>query len=201
MRPPVTHINLLQRTAAAHTVSWALAISLALTVIGTVVHGRQLRSQAQEAIRQRDDVAQQLKQLQSRLAIQSGEQAKSAAALALRKEADVLQPQAQVAQALIDVVRNAEGGRTDEFARPLAAMTGLNEPGLWLTALTVSAGGKRLELQGEASNGASVLRFARRANESLQPLTLRLDSLELQPAAAAAAASGAGIGAVSFHLH
>lgn len=201
MRPPVTHINLLQRTAAVHTVSWALAISLALTVIGTVVHGRQLRSQAQEAIRQRDDVAQQLKQLQSRLAIQSGEQAKSAAALALRKEADVLQPQAQVAQALIDAVRNAEGGRTDEFARPLAAMTGLNEPGLWLTALTVSAGGKGLELQGEASNGASVLRFARRANESLQPLTLRLDSLELQPAAAAAAASGAGTGAVSFHLH
>jgi len=201
VRPPITHINLLQRTAAVHTVSWALALSLALTVIGTVVHGSRLRSQSNEAIRQRDDVAQQLKQLQSRMAIQSGEQAKSVAALALRKEADVLQPQAQVAQALIDAVRNAEGGRTDEFARPLAAMTGLNEPGLWLTALTVSAGGKRLELQGEANNGASVLRFARRANESLQPLTMRLDSLELQPTAGAAAASGAGTGAVSFHLH
>ena len=29
-----------------------------------------------------------------------------------------------------------------------------NEPGLWLTALTVSAGGKRMELHGEARNGA-----------------------------------------------
>ena len=200
MRAPVTHINLLQRTAPAHTAAWTLAALLALTLVGTVVHGSQLRSQAQEAVRRRDDVAQQLKQVQARLAIQNGEQVKSDAALALRKEVDALQSRAQSAQALIDAVRNAEGGRTDEFARPLAAMTRLNEPGLWLTALTLSAGGKRLELQGEASNGASVLRFARRANESLQTLTLRLDSLEVQPAAGVAA-SGAGTGAVSFRLH
>jgi hypothetical protein len=200
MRASVTHINLLQRSAPVHTVAWALAALLFLTVIGSVVHGSQLRAQAQEAVGRRDDVAQQLKQVQARLAIQSGEQAKSATALALRKDVDALQPQAQAAQALIDAVRNAEGGRTDEFARPLTAMTGLSEPGLWLTALTVSAGGKRLELQGEARNGASVLRFARRANESLQPLTLHLDSLELQPATGGAA-SGAGSGAVSFRLY
>ena len=200
MSQPVTHINLLQRSAPAHTVAWALAALLLLTVIGSVVHGSQLRAQAQDAERRRDDVAQQLKQVQARLAMQSGEQAKSATALALRKEVDALQPQAQAAQALIDTVRNAEGGRTDEFARPLAAMTGLNEPGLWLTALTVSAGGKTLELQGEARNGASVLRFARRANESLQPLMLHMDSLDLQPAAGGAA-SGAAAGAVSFRLY
>jgi hypothetical protein len=45
-----------------------------------------------------------------------------------------------------------------------------------------------------------VLRFARRANESLRPLTMRLDSLEMQPAAAGAA-SAAGISAVSFRLY
>ena len=200
MRLSVTHINLLQRTAPAHTAAWALAALLALTIVGTVVHGSQLRSQAQEAMRRRDDVVQQLKQVQARLAIQNGEQVKSATTLALRKEVDAMQPQAQLAQALIDAVRHVEGGRTDEFARPLAAMTGLNEPGLWLTALTLSASGKRLELQGQASNGASVLRFARRANESLQSLTLHLDSLEVQPAAGAAT-SGAGTGAVSFRLY
>ncbi len=199
MRLPVTHINLLQRTAPAHTAAWTLAALLALTVVGTAVHGSKLRSQAREATSRRDDVAQQLKQVQARLAIQNGEQVKSAAAVALRKEVDALQPQAHLAQALIDAARHVEGGRTDEFARPLAAMTGLNEPGLWLTALTLSAGGKRLELQGQASNGASVLRFARRANESLQPLTLHLDSLEVQPASVAA--SGAGTGAVSFRLY
>jgi len=200
MRSPVTHINLLQRTAPAHTAAWALAALLALTVVGTVLYGSQLRSKSQEAMRRRDDVAQQLKQVQARLAIQNGEQVKSAATLALRKEVDALQPQAQLAQALIDAVRHSEGGRTDEFARPLTAMTGLNEPGLWLTALTLSAGGKRLELQGQASNGASVLRFARRANDSLESLTLHLDSLELQPAAGVAA-SGASTGAVSFRLY
>jgi len=200
VRPPVTHINLLQRTAPRHTAAWALAALLALSVVGTVVHGSRLRSQAQEAMHRRDDMAQQLKQVQARLAIQNGEQVKSATAVALRKEVDALQPQAQLAQALIDAVRNAEGGRTDEFARPLAAMTGLNEPGLWLTALTLSASGKRLELQGQASNGVSVLRYARRANESLQSLTLHLDSLELQPATGVAA-PGASNGMVSFRLY
>lgn len=200
MRVPVTHINLLQRTAPAHTAAWTLAALLALTVVGTAVHGSKLRSQAQEAMRQRDDVAQQLKLVQARLAVQNGEQVKSVTAVALRKEVDALQPQARLAQALIDAARHVEGGRTDEFARPLVAMTGLNEPGLWLTALTLSAGGKRMELQGQASNGASVLRYARRANESLQPLTLHLDTLELQPAAGVAA-SGAGAGVVSFRLY
>lgn len=200
MKAPVTHINLLQRTAPGHTAAWALAALLALTVVGTVVHGSRLRAQSQEAMHRRDDVAQQLKQVQARLAMQNGEQVKSATAVALRKEVDALQPQAQLAQALTDAVRNAEGGRTDEFARPLAAMTGLNEPGLWLTALTLSASGKRLELQGQAGNGASVLRYARRANESLQSLTLHLDSLELQPAAGVAA-PGAGNGLVSFRLY
>jgi hypothetical protein len=199
MKAPVTHINLLQRTAPAHTAAWTLAALLALTVVGTAVYGSKLRSQAREAMNRRDDVAQQLKQVQARLAIQNGEQVKSAATLSLRKEVDALQPQAQLAQTLIDAARNVEGGRTDVFARPLAAMTGLNEPGLWLTALTLSAGGKRLELQGQASNGASVLRYARRANESLQPLTLHLDTLELQPAAVVAG-SGAGAG-VSFRLY
>jgi len=200
MKTPVTHINLLQRSAPAHTVAWGLAALLAVTAIGGAFYGSQVRGQAQEAMRQRDDVAQQLKEVRARMAVQTGEQARSAQAIALRKELDALQPQAQAAQALIDAVRAAEGGRTDEFARALTAMTGLNEPGLWLTALTVSAGGKRLELQGEANNGASVLRYARRANDSLQPLALRLDSLELQPAVAGAA-SAAGTGAVSFHLY
>jgi hypothetical protein len=199
MTAPVTHINLLQRTAPAHAVGWALAASIALTVLGLGYYGGQLKAQAHEAMRQRDEVAQQLKQVQAQVAIQSGEQAKSAQAVALRSEVDALQPQGHVAQALIDAVRAAEGGRTDEFARALTAMTGLNEPGLWLTGLTLSAGGKRMELQGEASSGASVLRYARRANDSLQPLTLRLDSLELRPGTAAA--PGAGPATVSFRLH
>jgi hypothetical protein len=199
MRAPVTHINLLQRTAPAHTVAWALAGLLALTVIGMLYYGSQVLSVAREAAQRRDGVALQVKEVQARLAALTGEQAKNADALALRKEIDALQPQAQAAQALIDAIRT-EGGRTDEFTRALTAMTGLSEPGLWLTTLTVSAGGKRIELQGEARSGASVLRFARRANESLRPLTLRMDSLEMQPAVSGAA-QGTATGAVSFKLN
>ena len=50
-----------------------------------------------------------------------------------------------------------------------------------------------------ARNGTSVLRFSRRANESLQPLALRLGSLEMKPAAGGTA-SAPTAGAVTFHL-
>jgi Tfp pilus assembly protein PilN len=201
MRASVTHINLLQRTAPAHTAAWALVVLLTGTLVAMLYYGNHVRSIAQQAEQRRDDATLQLKQMQARMAAVTGEQAKNADAIAFRKEIDALQPQAQAAQALMDAVRT-DGGQTQEFARTLTAMTGVNEPGLWLTTLTVSAGGKKLELQGEARSGAAVLRFARRANESLQPLTLRLDSLEMQPAAAGAApGAGAVVGAVSFRLY
>src|SRR5204863_8405311 len=120
---------------------------------------------------------------QQRMAIQTGEQAKSAQAVALRKEIDALQPQSQIAQGLIEAVHSGNSGQPDQSAKAMATMTGLNQPGLWLTTLTISAGGKRLELQGAANSGSSVLRYASLANESLHPLMLHLDGLEMQPAA------------------
>ena len=197
MTTPVAHINLLQRTAPAHTTAWGLVGLLAITVIGMLYYGNQVRSLAQEAVHRRDAVAQQLKQSQARMSALSGEQARNADALSMQRDIDALQAQAQTAQALIDAV-GTEAGNTDEFARALEAMTGVNEPGLWLTSLSVGAGGRKLELKGEARSGALVLRFARRANESLRPLTMRLNSLEMQPAAAA---SAPGISAVSFRLY
>lgn len=199
MTAPIAHINLLQRTGPVYTVALALAAALVLSVVGMVFYGGQVRAQAQDAEARKQAAEAQVKQVKAQLAVQSGEQAKSAGAQALRKEVDALQPQAQAAQALVEALRGVQGGRSEEFARTLAAMTGLNEPGLWLTSLNVSSAGKRVELQGQANNGAAVLRYARRANESLQPLAIRLDSLEMQPAAAGAA-SGAGAGAVSFKL-
>ena len=200
MTAPVAHINLLQRTAPTHTTAWGLAALLALTMIGMLYYGSHVRSLAQEAMQQREDVAQQLKRSQARMSALTGEQARNADALSVQREIDALQAQAQAAQALIDAVGNEEAGRTEQFARALEAMTGVSEPGLWLTSLAVGAGGKRLELKGEARSGALVLRFARRANESLRPLTMRLDSLEMQPAATGAA-SASGISTVAFRLY
>jgi hypothetical protein len=197
MSAPVTHINLLQRTGESHATAWVMAVLLIATIAGIVIHASQLRSKAQEDVRRRDQVALQVKELQARLASRQGEQAGSATALSLRKEIDALELQAQATQVLLDALRRTEGGRTEEFSRALQAMTGLNEPGLWLTTLTVSGGGKRLELQGQAANGPSVLRFARRANTALAPLTLHLDSLEMQPAEGTTAARGG----VSFRLY
>ena len=202
MKPADPHINLLQRSGPARTVSWSLAALLAVTTIAMVYYGSRLQEEARQATRRRDEVAQQLKLVQASLAVATGEQDKNASTLALRKEIDALQPQAQAAQALIDATRGARAGEADEFGRALAAITGIAEPGLWLTALTVSEAGKRLELNGEARNGALVLRFARRANEALQPLALRMGSLEMKPGAGgtAPAAPAATAGTVSFHL-
>lgn len=205
MQPAVEHINLLQRSGPERTVAWGLAAVLVVTLTGMAYYGSQLQAAASQATARRDDVAGQLKQVQAQMKADQGEQAKNAGTLALRKEIDALKPQAQAAQALLDAVRAADGGQADEFARALGAITGLAEPGLWLTSLTVSEAGKRLDLNGEARNGAAVLRFARRANEALQPLALRLGSLEMKPAGsgtgAATAVPGApATGAVAFHL-
>jgi hypothetical protein len=195
--PQVTHINLLQRSEPAHAVALSLAGLLAATLIGTFYYGHHVRSLARDAVDRRDALTLQLNQVKSRLGARTGESARNADALALRKEIDALQAQSQAAQAVVDAVRTAQAGRTDQFARALSAMTTVGESGLWLTSLTVSSGGSRMEVQGQARSGAAVLRFARRANDSLQPLSLRLDSLEMQPSAAATGNAGA----VSFNLH
>jgi Tfp pilus assembly protein PilN len=204
-RPAVTHINLLERKTPTLSLGAVLAAVLALTVLGLLVHGRQTVSAAWQASARNEALGQQIKDVQAKLTVISDEKAKNAQSVALRQEVEALQPRARAAQTLLSAVRNAEGGRGDDFARALAAATAVNEPGLWLTNLSLSAAGKRLELQGQAAGGAPVLRFARRANDSLQSLTLRLDSLDMQPATVVAAPSAGGTplasSGVSFRLY
>jgi hypothetical protein len=205
MRAPVAHINLLERSGPAHWVAWATAGSFALSVLGAVIYGVHVRGAAEAAVRQRDDVAAQITQVQARMAALNGEKTKSAGAQSLRGELDALQPQMQAARALSSAVGGALGGKSEEFSRTLHLVGTVSEPGLWLTTMNVSAGGKRLEVQGEARSAAAVLKYAQRANEALKPLLLRLDNLELQPANAAnaayASAGGAPPGTVSFRLN
>jgi hypothetical protein len=200
MSTHVTHINLLQSTAPAHVVGRSLAALLALTLGGITYYGLGLQAQASEAAQRRDDVAQQLKAVQARMAVLNGKQAQSAEVLALRKEIDALRPQAQTASALTHAVSTDTGGRADDFVLALGTLAAVNTQGLWLTAVSVGDGGKRVEVKGEARNGNTVLTFARRANESLKPLSLRLNSLEMQPLSGSAG-SNAGIAAVSFHMY
>ena len=204
-RPAITHINLLERKTPTLSVGAMLSIVLLLTGLGLFVHGKQTVSTAWQASSRNEALGQQVKDVQAKLAAISGEQAKNAQSVALRQEVEALQPRAKAAQALLTAVRAAEGGRGDDFARALTAATAVNEPGLWLTNLTLSAAGKRLELQGQAASGAPVLRFARRANDSLQPLTLRLDSLDMQPSSVAGTAPAGGTpvasSGVSFRLY
>jgi hypothetical protein len=197
MRAPVTHINLLQGARESHATAWIGVALLTLTIAVLAVHGSHLQAQSKEDLRRRDEMAEQVVALQKQLNSRQAEKAKSGTALSLQREIDSLRPQAQATQVLLDALGSIEKGRTDEFSRPLVAMTGLNESGLWLTTLTVSDAGRRLELQGQAMSGAPVLRFARRANASLQPLALRLDSLEMQPVESTVAGSGG----VSFRLY
>jgi hypothetical protein len=115
MSTHVTHINLLRSTAPTHVVGRALAALLALTLGGIAYYGSGLQAQANEAVQRRDDVAQQLKSVQARMAALNGKQAQSAEVLALRKEIDALQPRAQTASALTHAVSTDTGGRADEF--------------------------------------------------------------------------------------
>jgi hypothetical protein len=138
--------------------------------------------------------------LQGRLADVTNQKARSADALALRAQVDALEPQAQAARAMLAALGSDDAGNGASLARSLAAVRQMNDRGAWLTGMTLSAGGKRLELQGEAQSGAAVLRFARVANDAVRPLSLRLDHLEMEPVAGAAGSASAR-GAVTFRLN
>lgn len=199
------HINLLQRQQPQFMVAWSIAGLLAITVLLLAIMGRADWQRYAQATASREATDQQLAGLQKQFDALNAQKARSADALALRAEVDALKPQAAVAQALSRALGNADADRSQEFSRGLQALVGAMEPGLWLTGVTVSSNGRKIELQGLAASGATVLRFARRVNEALEPLTLRLDTLELQPAGAnngnnnGGAAAGAAV-AVSFRL-
>jgi hypothetical protein len=197
--PTVVHINLLQARAPAYAVGKSLAALLALALAGMAYHGGQGWLRSSEAQRQRDEVALQVRDAKARIAAIQREQAQNAGVLQLRQEVEALKPRAQAARALTEAVHGAEGGRSEAFLQALGALASVKEPGLWLTALSVGEGGRRVEAQGEARNGAVVLRFARRANELLQPLSLRMDGLEMQPLSGAGT-QGTDATAVAFRM-
>ncbi len=190
MTAPVTHINLLARTSPVRVVALALAGVLAATLAGAGWYGTTLWSRARAAEAQRDALVSQITQIQGRLAAIGRAQASSARSIALRSEIEALQVDAKAAQELLSVVRADEGGRAEDFSNALGAVSRVKEPGLWLTGLQLTSGGRRVELQGQARDGPSVLRYARNTNQSLQPLAVHLDSLEVQGGAGKDAAGG-----------
>jgi hypothetical protein len=200
MTTDVVHINLLQRNRPRYTVGWVLVAVLTLTVGGLSWYGHGIWTRYAAAAGQRDAVAAELKQVQARLADLNSQKARSADALALRAQVEALEPQAQAARALLSALNRGESGDGPALGRWLVAIRDMNDRGVWLTSVTLSAGGKQVELQGEGQSGAAVLRFARRANDVVRPLSLRLDNLEMQPV------DGGGTnpavrGAVSFRLN
>jgi len=200
----ITHINLLQRKRAERTVSAALGLLLGVTLIGLVWYGKGVLGEAFEATRQRDDMAQQIKQTQDEITAISTEQARNAGAIALRAEVESLQPPAEAARRLVDAMAGARSVTGEDMARTMSALGTAREAGLWLTAVNLTAGGQNLEIIGEARSGAAVMRYAQKINEVLKPFSRRLDSLELKPSSNAPA-GGAPVatppsGSVTFRL-
>jgi hypothetical protein len=200
MTTAVVHINLLQRSGPRYTVGWVLLTVLTLTLAGLGWYGHDVWTRYAAAVAQRDAVAAELRQVQARLADLNNRKARSADALALRAQVEALEPQAQAARALLSALKSGESGDGPALGRCLAAIRDMNDRGVWLTSVTLSAGGKQVELKGEGQSGAAVLRFARRANDAVRPLSLRLDHLEMQPAEASGTNSAVR-GTVSFRLN
>lgn len=198
MRTAVTHINLLQKSTPRHLVGPAFVLLAGVTLTVLTYTGFQAYATQAAVAKQRDSLQKQALDMQAAIAAMNGAQQKNAAAIALRKEVETLQPAAQAAQAFLQGVQSASQGRSEDFARALAVLTRSSEPGLWLTSVKLVSGGTKLEVRGEARDGASVLRYARKVNDALRPLGLRMDQLAvLGPNANGPAAAG---GAVTFVL-
>lgn len=197
MKTPVVHVNLLQKTAPRHTVGPAFLALLVATLASLGWYASGIWHDGAAALVERDALARQATDLQARIAALASEQERNAGAIALRKEIEQLQWHAQGSKALVEALRNSAAGRSEDFARALSALAGTAESGVWLTGVDVQNGGTKLQVRGEARDSASVLRFARRVNEALRGLSLRMDQLEIQPAARTAGA-GPATGLVAF---
>ena len=189
-----------QGTGPTFTVGWWLAGASVATLLVVAVYGTQLWSATGAVGHQREAQAAQLQQLKGQIQALTEQRARAAGTHALRQEVEVLGPQAVAARGLVDALRaSTSGGET--LGQTLAAVAGVSEPGLWMTHLQLSDGGRVVDVQGGAREAAVALRYARRVNDALAPQGLRLDHLELQPARPAQGASAAQATGLGFHLN
>lgn len=120
------------------------------------------------------------------------EQRFRARATQINAEIDALRSRAAEAEQVMALAAGV--GKPEGYSLYFSSLAAVREDGLWLSDMTVGAGGKSLQLSGQSLETDTVLRYTQRLNSALADSGIKLATLEMtsEPFGAAGAA-GAGI--------
>jgi Tfp pilus assembly protein PilN len=104
---------------------------------------------------------------------------RSQSATELQAEIDRLKPLAQAYAPLVDQVRNGSLGLATSYVPHFTTLARTVDPQIWLTQMSLSDAGRRLSLQGKATDEKSVLVYVDRLNQAFSSQNLSFVTMDL----------------------
>jgi hypothetical protein len=175
-------INLVIQSGSRHAVSAEralLVLGLALVVLlaywgylffQTAKLGKEAASVAAQITTQKKQLADVKQKLAARLDKDVG-----------NAEIEALKVRSKAGEDLLSRLPNEANGGAQGYAAHMKTLAQISEKGIWLTALNITDGGKKVSLEGRSLRADAVLAYAKRANAQFSPLGVRFTSLELTP--------------------
>jgi hypothetical protein len=191
-------INLLQEKQRPPVTAALLAMGvMSLGVLAIALYGSSVSESTRALRRQADLGSARLGQTKASMASLQLQQS-GAAARGTSSDLQELRTRAESARRLSASVREASFATQSGFSRQLMALNSAGTQGVWLTAADFQKAGTQPSLSGGAVSSEAVLLYARRLNESMRPLGLRFNNVEVLPESGAASAAPT---MVSFKLY
>jgi hypothetical protein len=174
-------INLLQRTRKP--IGSALAAIALLFVLLLVLLGYDsvLRQQTTELRQQVLASERQLQQAKAALAALGARNSVNTAPASVKTELDALKSRLALARQWGELINSGSLGSPNGYAKHLNTLASVPEPGLWLTSVLISDGGKLVNLGGRALQSEAVLRYAEKLNQAFGTQGVQFNSVEMTP--------------------
>jgi Tfp pilus assembly protein PilN len=196
----VAQMNLLMRPKQPMGMAlWALGL-MAVVLVGLAGYAWQLRAGVQSQQAELDQGVQQLAQVKNEIEAIRQREGTDAEVEALNKQVADLKPRAEGVKSLVDSLRTASLGRPEGYSDYLERLARISDPELWVTSVAVLDGGRRVEITGRALRNEAVVRYAKRLNESFEPLGVKFNALEMTPEFPAQTKGAVVGGTINFRL-
>ena len=165
-------INLLPKATSRHSPAAVALLILGVVAFALFATWGVKRTMLAGARADEAASAAQLKEVTAQF-----EQRFRARAAQINAEIDALRPRAAEAEA---VIRLAAGvGKPEGYSTYFSSLATVREDGLWLSDMTVGAGGSSLQLSGQSLEKDTVLHYTQRLNSALAASGIKLTTLEM----------------------
>ncbi len=174
-------INLLQRTRKPiGSALWAIAVLLVL-LLALLVYDKVLRQQSAELRQQILAGERQLLQTKAALAAMGARSTANADSTGVSAEIDALKSRLALARQWGELISSGSLGSPAGYVQHFNTLASVPEPGLWLTSVQISDGGKLVNLGGRALQSEAVLRYAEKLNQAFGTQGVQFNSVEMTP--------------------